>query len=303
MPVKPALPLAIPSMSLRDLVLVVGIMAIWGLNYPIAKIGIGAVPPMMLIAIRFMLVAAILVPLMPFPRGNMRRILMLSVVNGVLHFAPNFAGLRYVDSGIGAILNQLSVPFAALLAAIVFHDRLGWRRLLGMALAFVGVAVLMGEPKRSTDWLGALLMIIAAFTWAISVVQAKFIKNVHPLALVGWMSLLAAPQLLIASLVLEDRPIAAALTMGWAGWGPVLFMTLFVSIFSHSGWYSLVQRYPVNVTAPFSLMTPVFGVLFGVLILHEALTWWMLAGGLITLAGVTIITIRRPAQAAPPPER
>ena len=46
---------------------------------------------------------------------------------------------------------------------------------------------------------------------------------------------------------------------------------------------------------PFALLTPVFGILFGVLILDEQFTWWMLAGSLITLAGVTIITIRRPA--------
>jgi O-acetylserine/cysteine efflux transporter len=80
-------------------------------------------------------------------------------------------------------------------------------------------------------------------------------------------------------------------------------MAVLVSIVSHSLWYGLVQRYPLNVTAPFSLLTPVFGVAFGALLLGEAVTLWTLAGGLIALAGIAIITVRRPHQAAPPPVR
>jgi len=290
-------------MNLRDLSLVLLIMLIWGLNYPIGKIGVNAVPPMMLIGIRFLIVGLLLVPFVKMPRQHMLRIFYLSVVIGCFHFAPNFVGLKRVDSGVGAILNQLAVPFSAILAAMFFHDRLGWRRLLGMALAFAGVAVLVGEPKRGTDVWGAALMIFAAAAWAVSTVQTKFLKDVHPLTLVAWMTLMAAPQLFLLSFLFEDRPLAAALTMGWDGWGPILFMAFFVSIVSHGLWYDLVQRHPINVTAPFALLTPVFGVVFGIVLLDEIVTWGLLIGSLITLAGVTIITIRRPHQAAPPPER
>jgi O-acetylserine/cysteine efflux transporter len=290
-------------MRLRDLGLILLIMVIWGLNYPVGKIGVGEVTPIMMIAIRFALVALLLLPFVPAPWGHMRRIFYLSIMIGAGHFAPNFTGLKYVDSGVGAILNQLAVPFSSILAAIFFKDRIGWRRALGMGLAFAGVAVLVGEPKRPTDLFGAFLMMAASLAWAISLIQTKFLKEVHPLSLVAWMTLMAVPQLVGLSLLLEEQPIARALAAGWAGWGPILYMAVFVSIVSHSLWYMLVQRHPINVTAPFALLTPVFGVIFGVLILGEEFTWWMLAGSLITLAGVAIITIRRPAQAMPPPER
>jgi O-acetylserine/cysteine efflux transporter len=290
-------------MNLRDLGLVLIIMVIWGLNYPIGKIGVAAVPPMMMIGLRFLLAALLLLPFVKAPWASMPQIFYLSAVVGILHFAPNFTGLKFVDSGVGAILNQLSVPFSAILAAIFFRDRLGWRRFVGMVLAFAGVALLVGEPRRGTDLWGAFLMISASLAWAVSLVQTKFLRDVHPLSLVAWMTLLAAPQLILLSLVLEERPVAAALAMGWDGWGPIIYMSVLVSIVSHTLWYGLVQRHPLNVTAPFALLTPVFGVLFGVLILGERLTLWMVAGGLITLAGVAIIIVRRPAQAAPPPDR
>jgi O-acetylserine/cysteine efflux transporter len=290
-------------MRIRDLGVILLIMVIWGLNYPVGKIGVHAMPPIMMIALRFLLVAALLLPFVPAPWGQMRQIFYVSIMIGVLHFAPNFTGLKFVDSGVGAILNQLSVPFSSLLAAIFFKDRIGWRRALGMALAFAGVAVLVGEPKKPTNLWGAFLMISASLAWAISLVQTKMLKDVHPLSLVGWMCLMAAPQLAVLSFLLEDNVVGATLSMGWTGIWPIVYMAVFVSIVSHSLWYQLIQRHPINVTAPFALLTPIFGVLFGVLILSEQFTWWMLAGGLITLAGVTIITIRRPAQAEPSPER
>ncbi len=290
-------------MRLRDLGLILLIMMIWGLNYPIGKIGVAAIPPMMLIALRFLLVAVLLLPFAKVPWGHMRRVFYLSIMIGMFHFAPNFTGLKYVDSGVAAILNQLSVPFSSILAAIFFKDRIGWRRALGMALAFAGIAVLVGEPKRPTDLFGAFLMMAASLAWAISLIQTKFLKDVDPLSLVAWMSLMAAPLLVIMSFLLEENSFQAALAAGWAGWGPIVFMAIFVSIVSHSPWYGLFQRHPINVTAPFALLTPVFGVMFGVLILAEQFTWFMFAGSLITLAGVAIITIRRPAQAMPSPER
>lgn len=285
-------------MKLRDIGLVVIVMAIWGMNYPLGKIGVNAIPPVMMIALRFALVAMILLPFVKIPHGHFRSIVIFSFVNGVLHYVPNFMGLKLVDSSIGAVLNQLSVPFSAILAALLFGDKLGWRRALGMALAFIGVAVLVGEPRRETNLLGAALMIAAAFTWALSMAQAKTLAAVHPLSLTAWMTAFAAPQLFLCSLLLEERPIEAALSAGWAGWGPILFMAVFVSLISHSLWYSVVQRYPLNVSAPFGLLTPVFGVAFSALILGERLTLWMLAGAAIVLAGVAIITIRRPAQGA-----
>src|SRR3546814_13938595 len=67
-----------------------------------------------------------------------------------------------------SIAIQLQVPFASLLAAIVFKDKLGWRRPLGMAIAFIGVAVIAGEPRLAGQYLALGFVIIASFIWSIA---------------------------------------------------------------------------------------------------------------------------------------
>src|SRR3546814_2272947 len=74
-----------------------------------------------------------------------------------------FHGLKTVDAGTASIAIQLQVPFASLLAAIVFKDKLGWRRALGMAIAFIGVAVIAGEPRLAGQYLALGFVIIASF--------------------------------------------------------------------------------------------------------------------------------------------
>jgi O-acetylserine/cysteine efflux transporter len=72
-----------------------------------------------------------------------------------------------------------------------------------------------------------------------------------------------------------------------------------VTVVSYAIWYRLLHRYPVNYIMPITMLVPVLGVLFGVVLRDEPLTWPIVAGGLVTLAGVGIIIMRRPRTAEP----
>ena len=72
-------------------------------------------------------------------------------------------------------------------------------------------------------------------------------------------------------------------------WVAILHMGIIVSIVGHGLWYRLVPKYRTNQTMPFTLLIPVFGVSFGIVLLGETLTWLIFAGGLVTLAGVAIV--------------
>src|SRR3546814_11532464 len=98
-----------------------------------------------------------------------------------------FPGLKTVDAGTASIAIQLQVPFASLLAAIVFKDKLGWRRALGMAIAFIGVAVIAGEPRLAGQYLALGFVIIASFFWAIVNLQIKLLRPIYGMSLNTWV--------------------------------------------------------------------------------------------------------------------
>jgi O-acetylserine/cysteine efflux transporter len=276
-----------------DLLLGVTVMLIWGANFIAAKLGVGQLPPILLMSIRFATVAVMLLPFARVPRGRIRGVLALSVTLGCVHFSCMFTGLRGLDAGTTAILTQTQVPFAAALAAIIYRERLGWVRALGMVVAFAGVVLMLGEPRITANLWPVALVIFAAFLWALSNIQIKQLGPINGTSLNAYLALFAAPQLLVVSLALESDQVGALATADWSRViFSILYMAILTQIVSYLMWYRLLRRYPVNQVMPLTLLVPVFGVLSGVIFLDEALGWRAVLGGIATLAGVAIIVLQ-----------
>jgi O-acetylserine/cysteine efflux transporter len=269
------------------------VMVIWGFNFAVAKFGLREFSPMFLMCLRFAGVAVVLLPFVRVPWGQMKEIFILSVLLGSLHFPLMFTGLTGVDAATASIAIQLQVPFSSILAAILYRDKLGWKRGLGMAISFAGVIVIAGEPREldNTFYLG--LVIVAALVFSIVNIQIKRIGNINGFTLNGWMAVMAAPQLFIATLLMEDGQWEQMLSATWIGWLSIAYMAVMVTIVSYLMWYPLVRKYPVNQTMPWTLLAPVFGVISGIVVLGEPMTPAMVVGGALTLVGVAVIVIRK----------
>jgi O-acetylserine/cysteine efflux transporter len=282
---------------------IVLITAIWGFNFAIAKVGLAQLPPIFMMALRWTLVGLMLAPFVKPPHGYWRPVLLVSFTLGLLHFAIMFTGLKDLDAGTAAIAIQLQVPFAALLAALFLNDKLGWRRALGMGVAFLGVAIIAGEPRLAGKYLPLALVIVAACLWSIANIQIKAMGEINGLTLNAWIGVFAAPQLALATFILEDGQIAALAAADWRAAGAVIYQAIAAVIIGYGGWIWMLQRYTVNQIMPFMLLVPGFGVLSGVLLLGEALTPALIGGGLLTVLGVGIIIVRRPKLLAPAADR
>ena len=269
------------------------VMVIWGFNFAVAKFGLREFSPMFLMCLRFTGVAVVLLPFVRAPWGQMKEIFILSVLLGSLHFPLMFTGLTGVDAATASIAIQLQVPFSSILAAILYRDKLGWKRGLGMAISFGGVIVIAGEPRAldNTFYLG--LVILAALVFSIVNIQIKRIGDISGFTLNGWMAVMAAPQLLVATLVMETGQWEQLRSATWLGWSSIAYMAVMVTIVSYLMWYPLVRKYPVNQTMPWTLLAPVFGVLSGIVVLGEPMTPAMVIGGALTLVGVAVIVIRK----------
>lgn len=281
-------------MRARDVALAVGVMVIWGSNFVVVKWGLEDFPPLLLTGLRFCLVALVLIWFVPRPGKALLPLAGLSVTLGSLHFSLMFMGLTRIDASVASIAVQLQVPFAALLAALVFRDYLGWRRALGMALAFVGVFIVAGAPTVVPE-LGYLLLIVSAsLVWSVGNIQVKALPAVGVFTMNAWISAMSGPQLILLSFLFEDGQAEAIANAGIKGWGSIFYMAVLVTMVGYGFWYKLIDRYSTNQTMPFTMLVPVSGILAGVTLRGEPFGWELLVGALCTMAGVGVIVLRRP---------
>jgi O-acetylserine/cysteine efflux transporter len=274
---------------------------LWGINFVASRIALQSFEPVFFVALRFSTVAVLLIFVVGLPpRRLLSKLIPLSITLGAMHFTLINLGMKNLDAGVSSIAVQLQTPFAAILAHFFLRERLGWRRILGMVIAFAGVMLIAGEPRFSDNPIPLLSVIVAALVWAAGNIQVKKLGDeVDAIQLNGWIAILAAPQLIAVSLLLEGPQLGNLAAVTWQSWGALAYQAIVIAIFSYMIWYNMMRRYPVNQVMPFTLLLPAVGVAAGALILHEPVSWQMIVGGLATVAGVAIIVIRRPAVVAP----
>jgi len=275
-----------------DLLQVLTVVLIWGFNFVAIKTAVTAIPPLALTVLRFLMVGVLLTPLFRPQKSQLKALLTLSLTMGVGHFGLLFLGLRGADAATAALLIQLGVPFSSIMAAFFFADRLGWVRASGMGMAFIGAALLAGEPGGGTP-VAITALLFSAMCWAGSNILIKRMAGVHPLTIIGWLSLLAVPPLTLLSLLVETDQLAAIASADWKTWSALAYIVLASSLLAYYLWYRLIARLQVNQVVPFTLLGPVIGVAAGILILDEAFTLYKAAGGLLTILGVAVIQFRQ----------
>ena len=271
----------------------VAINAIWGFNIVAVKLSADRFPPVFLSFLRFLIVGLVVWPWLRIRRGEMRWLLTAATCSGGLQFALMYSGVALSGNMSSvAIAAQLGVPFATLLSIGFLGERIHWRRWLGIGMSFVGVGLIGFSPEVFQSWAGLLLIVVAAFIGAVGLVAIKRVHQLEPLELQAWLAWGSVPLLLPLSLFLEDGQLQSLRTAGAIGWGALLYSAGLASLVAHTAYFALIRRYPVTSVAPVTVLTPLFSVLFSVLLLGDVLDWRMIFGGLLTLSGITVIVVR-----------
>jgi O-acetylserine/cysteine efflux transporter len=280
-------------MRIQDILLALLAMFLWGLNFAVAKLALGEFPPILLTALRFSLVALVILPFCRRP-PSLKPIMLLAALLGFLHFPLVFSGLALLDASTSAIVLQLQVPLGVLMAALLLGEKLNWKHGLGMIIAFAGVGLIAGAPRLEANRIGIVYLLIAATAWGLSTVQLKKLAPIDPFTLNGWLGLFVAIELLCVSRVLEGSPLAFIAASGWRGWIGIFYTGLISTIVAFGLWARLVARYTVSQTLPFMLTIPLFAILGGVVLNGDRMTPDIASGGFLTVIGVSLIILRRP---------
>jgi len=284
-------------MKPAHVLLAIFICLIWGINFVVAKSTLAYMPPFFLLAIRLAISAIVLLPFLRKPELPLSQIFRISITLTVWHFGTMFIALGIgLESSVAVVIDQMRVPFAVVLGYFIFGESINKRSAFGIMLAIIGTFVITGSPNVSNNYLPMWVMLSSSAAWAFYNVQVKNLKDVHMLSFIGWISLFGAPQLFIISAIFEHGQVASLLVSPVESALSLLYMAVFVTIVGHGSWYYLLQKHPINLVVPYSLLTPIFGMAASVVLLNEELSWHIVLGALFTLAGVaTIVVTKKPA--------
>lgn len=281
-------------MTLPHFALMLFTCLVWGFTFVAGKWGVNEFPPIFFTALRYILLAAVLLPILRIQRGQMKYIVLISLFMGGLHFSFFYGGMAVADdvSSVATAV-QLSVPFSTILSMIFLGEVVRWRRGLGIVMAFAGVMIISFDPRVLNYLDGVGLAVIAALLGSIGTIFMKRVHGVNPFQMQAWTAFLSWPLLLVLSFLLETGQWDVLQTASAQAWSGVLYTALGASLIGHAANFYLVQRYDVSLIAPLSLLAPTSGVIFGVTILGDELSARMVAGIAITLTGCLIIALRQ----------
>ncbi|MCF8468411.1 MAG: DMT family transporter [Sneathiella sp.] len=280
-------------MKNKDLALMLLVNLLWASNFLAAKIGMEVFSPLLFTALRFSIVIVVMSPFVSLPRGHWRKMIIVGLLMGVLHFSLMFWGLSLSpDISSVAIINQTFVPFSALLAMIFLKEQIGWRRWMAIFMAFAGVMVIGFDPVIFANWLSPTLVIVASFLVSLNMVIVRTMPGVGALNLTFWTAAIGTLPLYFFSYLFEDGQWVAVQTAGVKEWSAVAFSAIGATVVGHGLGNYLLKHYPVSTIAPYYLLVPVFAIALGIVFWGDVMTVELMIGGAMVMSGVTIITLR-----------
>ena len=282
-------------MKFRDILLALCAPLLLGFGFAIAKPAMQQFPPFLLMGLRFTIAALILIWWFPIPKKFLKDLFIVSLIGGTLTYGLVYMGLNRVDASSSILLVHTEVPFGVIIAYFLFKERPGIKNILGIAIAFVGLFVLLGAPNLEGKLIGVLLLLLGAFFWSLGMVMAKpLTKKIGGFAVTAWISLFAGPMLLLGSFIFDGNTINYFLSANSEGWLIVAYLSLIMQPLAYGTWYHVMGRNPVHKVMPVMLLLPLTGLSTAIFLLGEEPTNQVFIGGAIILFGIGLILFSKP---------
>lgn len=284
-------------MAPKDILLALVVIGVWGMNFVVILAGLEDVPPMLLGALRFTLVAFPAVLLVKRPAIPWRWLIAYGGTISLGQFAFLFYAMANgMPPGLASLVLQSQAFFSLLFAAVLLGERVRLVHLAGLLVAAIGLTVIGRGGDGNMTMLGLGLTLVASSMWALGNIVTKKIGQVNLLGLIVWGNVVPPLPFLALSLWLEGptqivealRHISSNTLLALA------YLAFVATLLGYGLWSRLLQRYPTAMVAPFSLLVPVVGLSSAVWLLDEHLTYAQWAGaGLVMLGlGLNVFGIR-----------
>lgn len=271
---------------------ILAIILTWGLNNAAAKVATAHLPPMMVGGLRFALALLFLFPFIKPPFPELKKLLVIMLLSGPIHF-----GLIYVAFGMGkslsplVVASQLWIPFTAVAAWKMLGETMRLPAVIGLIIAFVGVAWMSLDPHGAKDLPATVLIVAASACWAVATILVRQTPGVKPLKMQGMTAVIAAPALIAMSFAFEPRVVERVTTAPAIAWACVAFAGVVSTIGASALLFWLVQRREAGRVTPYFLLTPLVSCTIGILFMGDLVTPQLVIGGAATMVGVALVAL------------
>jgi len=274
----------------KDIILALSVPVLWGIGFTITKVGMEQFPPMLINGLRWGLTGLILVWWFPIPIKYFKTIALVSIVGCTIQYSLTYSGLNLINASSAILFVQCEVPFGIIVAYFYLKERPEIKNLIGIIIAFVGLLVLSGAPSLEGKYIGVVLLLVGTFTWSLGQVIVKEVsENLNGVALTAWIGILAGPQLILGSQIIEGNVYKNIVSANYEAWLIVLYLGILMNCLGYSAWYYVLGRYEVNKIMPIMLLLPVTGVISAIILLGERPEIDTYIGGIIIILGVSLI--------------
>jgi drug/metabolite transporter (DMT)-like permease len=270
------------------------VYVIWGSTYLGIAIAGETIPPLFAASTRFIVAGALMALVVRLRGGSLsisRAALLSCVIIGCLLPGANailFFAEKNVPTGLASLIIA-SVPLWIVLFRLLTRERLGKQALAGVALGFVGVAIL-AQPSGGAKWWGIALCLASAIMWAAgSFLSARVTMPDDPFAATTYEMLAGGLVMFVPALftVHHFAPSGGSV----AGW---IYLVIFGSLIGYTAYVWLLANAPIGLVATYAYVNPVVAIALGVLFRGEHLTWRLLIGALVVIAAVALVVRQEP---------
>ena len=279
----------------RDLGALLLLSALWGASFIFIRVAVPALGPFVLVELRVGLAAVALalcaafLGRLPKLRVRWRQFALLGMVNVAIPFSLISTAEINLTASLAAILNSTTVMFTAVVAAVWMGDALTARKVVGVVLGIVGVTVLVGWDPIVMNWFVVLsvgAMLAASLAYALGSVYAKrTFAGSPPLAIaIGQLTAAATLMLPLAAVSVPDERPSTIVVLS------ILGLALPSTALAYMLYFRLIENVGPTSTSTVTLLVPLFGLLFGVVLLDEPVGLGTLVGLVLILSSVTLIT-------------
>lgn len=282
-------------MNKRRLIPLFAAFVLWGSQYVISKIALRTVPPVTLLALRYLVsVPALFIvlrlrhALTPVKKGDWPILFAIGFTGYFASFCLQMLGINRLTGSVSSLLGAMNPIFIPILAAFFLHERITPAKIACVALSMAGVVVIVGVDG-TVDASGALLMLASVFLWSTaSIIIRRVSGRYDPMQIALIAILCALPFTGGWSLIeLQSAPCSFTLESVLA----VLYMGVLGTAVTHSLWNYSLRVMDASFCSMFYPMQPLISSILGVLFLHEAVTPGFVIGALMICCGIVAAVI------------